>query len=471
MNFRLIILPTDALLFLLVIGIICFLIWTYKHEHLRTALRQVLRRRIGMVALVILLTYVVIGLLDSIHFQIVLPQDHKESQTYYSLNVKSLLDVLVAPLGQNDEQTYSAPFATHAYTKEIVQLPNGQQIRTYPRLLYAGNDLKNPQTDKARDIAHRIIIATAQAFAIWLIFCAIIIILLSRKNQQKIMTHCKNILCGKTYVAWREILLTIGVVLWIIFVAAHLVTEYHILGTDKVGKDVFYEAIKSIRTGLIIGTLTTLIMLPFAIFFGTAAGYYGGWIDDAVQYVYTTLSSIPAVLLIVAAILSLQVFIESHAAYFSTLAIRADIRLLALCAILGITSWTNLCRLLRAETLKLREMDFVAAAITLGTCNRKIIFRHILPNLMHIILITVVLDFSALVLAEAVLSYVGVGVDPTTLSWGNMINSARLELAREPVVWWPLLAAFLFMFTLVLSANLFADAVRDAYDPRLRNIE
>jgi peptide/nickel transport system permease protein len=94
--------------------------------------------------------------------------------------------------------------------------------------------------------------------------------------------------------------------------------------------------------------------------------------------------------------------------------------------------------------------------------------RHLLPNLMHLVMITVVLDFSSLVLAEAVLSYVGVGVDPTTLSWGNMINRARLEMAREPMVWWSLFAAFTFMFSLVLAANLFSDAVRDAFDPRLR---
>ena len=86
---------------------------------------------------------------------------------------------------------------------------------------------------------------------------------------------------------------------------------------------------------------------------------------------------------------------------------------------------------------------------------------------MHIVLIAVVLDFSGLVLAEAVLSYVGVGVDPITISWGNMINSARLEMARDPVVWWSLIAAFVFMFTLVLAANLFSDAVRDAFDPRI----
>lgn len=209
-------------------------------------------------------------------------------------------------------------------------------------------------------------------------------------------------------------------------------------------------------------------MLPFALSLGTLSGFFGGWVDDIIQYLYTTLSSIPGVLLIAASVLVLQVFIATHPIYFPTLAERADARLLALCLILGITSWANLCRLLRGETLKLREQEFVDAARVICVSRIKIIFRHIFPNVMHVVLITVVLDFSALVLAEAVLSYVGVGVDPTTFSWGNMINSSRLELAREPVVWWPLLAALLFMFGLVLAANLFADALRDALDPRLR---
>ncbi|MBT8122665.1 MAG: ABC transporter permease, partial [Gammaproteobacteria bacterium] len=134
--------------------------------------------------------------------------------------------------------------------------------------------------------------------------------------------------------------------------------------------------------------------------------------------------------------------------------------------ILGVTSWTGLCRLLRGEALKLREMDYVQAANAFGVGHLQIITRHILPNVLHIVLIAVVLDFSGLVLAEAVLSYVNIGVDPTMNSWGNMINGARLEMAREPVVWWSLLSAFLFMFALVLAANLFADAVRDAFDPR-----
>ena len=137
--------------------------------------------------------------------------------------------------------------------------------------------------------------------------------------------------------------------------------------------------------------------------------------------------------------------------------------------VLGITSWTGLCRLLRGEALKLREMDYIQAATAFGVKDFTILARHILPNVLHIVLILVVLDFSGLVLAEAVLSYVGVGVDPSTVSWGNMINGARLELAREPVVWWSLLAAFVFMFTLVLAANLFSDAVRDAFDPHIQS--
>jgi peptide/nickel transport system permease protein len=143
-------------------------------------------------------------------------------------------------------------------------------------------------------------------------------------------------------------------------------------------------------------------------------------------------------------------------------------RLLFLCLILGVTSWTGLCRLLRGEALKLREVEYVQAAVAFGVTPLRVMTRHLLPNVMHIVLISVVLDFSGLVLAEAVLSYVGVGVDPSTDSWGNMINGARLEMAREPVVWWSLAAAFVFMFALVLAANLFSDAVRDAFDPRLR---
>lgn len=246
----------------------------------------------------------------------------------------------------------------------------------------------------------------------------------------------------------------------------------HWLGTDKVGSDVLFTALKGVRTAIVIGAGTTLIIVPFAIFFGVVAGYFGGFIDDLVQYIYTTLASIPGVLLIVAFMLlfgttGFQGGLITESQIDFGVFIFND-RLFWLALILGITSWTDLCRLIRGETLKLRELEYVQASKAFGVGSPGIIYRHIVPNLMHLVLITFVLQFSGLVLAEAILSYIGIGVGPQMGSWGNMINTARLELSRDPVVWWNLLAAFLFMFGLVLPANIFGDAVRDALDPRLR---
>ena len=241
-----------------------------------------------------------------------------------------------------------------------------------------------------------------------------------------------------TEVPWSVILVTIGLVLLVAALIVLLAGHYHVLGTDKVGQDVLYLSLKSIRTGLVIGTLTTLVTLPLALLLGIMAGYLGGRIDDVIQYLYTTLNSIPGVLLIAAAVLMTQVYMDTHPELFETVSHRADFRLLFLCIILGVTSWTGLCRLLRGEALKLRELEYIQAAQAFGVPKLRIITRHILPNVMHIVLIAIVMDFSGLVLAEAVLSYVGVGVDPSMISFGTMINSARLEMAREPMVWWSL---------------------------------
>jgi peptide/nickel transport system permease protein len=235
-----------------------------------------------------------------------------------------------------------------------------------------------------------------------------------------------------------------------------------------VGASVLVAALKSVRTALVIGALTTLVVLPLALALGVAAGYFRGWIDEVIQYVYTLLASIPDVLLIAAAVLLLQVRIDSNPALFETALERADARLFFLCLILGVTSFTGLCRLVRGETMKLRELEYIQAAQAFGVPAVRILVRHILPNIVPIVLISTVMQFSAFVLAEAVLSYVGVGVDPKTASFGVMINTARLELAATPVIWWTLASAFAFMFLIVLAANLFADAVRDAFDPRTR---
>lgn len=456
---------TDILIFLLVVMVVLFAIYARRHEHLRVPWQQVGRNRMAMSAAVVLLAYVLIGLLDSMHFH---PRvESTDGEARYSNEVISVLDVMLDHLPAQTETTYSAPFATHAYAKETIDHPDGSRTREYPRLLHGGAHLDNPD-NKAGDIIAKSLIGILVGLVIWLLLSVIIVALLARSAKNSLKDTVLAIRQGQTSVPWMTILMTLAVLIVLLGWSVYMSHYYHIFGTDKVGQDVFYQAIKSIRTGLMIGTLTTLVMLPFALMLGIMAGYFRGWIDDVIQYIYTTLNSIPGVLLIAAAILMLEVYMNNHSSDFSSNAHRADLRLFFLCVILGIMSWTGLCRLLRGETMKLREIDYVQAAQAFGVSHLTIMMRHLMPNVMHIVMISIVLDFSGLVLAEAVLAYINIGVDPSMSSWGNMINSARLEMAREPIVWWSLSAAFVFMLGLVLAANLFADAVRDAFDPRIR---
>jgi peptide/nickel transport system permease protein len=444
-----VILWTDALIFTLCLIILATGLYLRGKDYIQRPLRQIGGDPLGMAALAVLVFFLGIGLLDSLHYE-----STSRTEQANSHEIISVLDAWAEPLRQHGEKTYSAPFALTLYSKEMATAADGTVAWTYPRLTFGGHHLADP-TQQAADIGVKTAIALAQSLA-WLGLAALLVwaeFALAGQNIPK-NTAAKAVFC------------TVAAVFCTAYTLCYLSGYYHVLGTDKVGEDVFYQAIKSIRTGLVIGTLTTLIMLPLAVIFGILAGFFRGWVDDMIQYVYTTLNSIPSVLLIAAAILMVQVYMANHEAAFTSLVVRADMRLLFLCMILGVTSWTGLCRLLRAETLKLREMEYVQAATALGVKPLTILSRHILPNVMHLVLISVVLDFSSLVLAEAVLSYINIGVDPTTYSWGNMINGARLEMAREPMVWWSLSAAFVFMLALVLAANLFADTVQQAFDPR-----
>ena len=463
---------SDALLFVLIAAIVGLTLWARRQDALRAAWGRVAQDGMAMAAATVLAAFVVIGLLDSLHYR---PQLEAQAGApagaapRYAVEVHSALDALLSDLRQRSEKTYSAPLATHLFSKEA--LADSIQ-REFPRLKYGGAHLGKDLSGHEFDIAIRVSRGFAGGAALWLLLAMLwcrlkglqllaILSALVPGARPEVGTNdtAKNTATGAVFLTLLAILLLLGITI-------SLGAGYHVFGTDKVGQDVLYLSLKSIRTGLLIGTLTTLVMLPLAVLLGILAGYVGGWVDDVIQYLYTTLSSIPGVLLIAAAVLMMQVIIDTHPDWFATSAERADARLLALCLILGMTSWTGVARLLRGETLKLRELEFVQAAQAFGVGRFAIMRRHILPNLMHIVLIALVMDFSGLVLAEAVLSYVGVGVDPSTISFGTMINTARMELAREPMVWWSLAAAFSFMFALVLAANLFADAVRDAFDPR-----
>ncbi|HLP97784.1 MAG TPA: ABC transporter permease [Sideroxyarcus sp.] len=448
MSFMPVILWSDALVFLLLAagGIAAWYI--RRREHLLLPWRRVARSGVAMVSLLLLSLFLLVGFLDTLHYRSALPQANG-GEKVYSPEVLSLFDTLVWPLRTHTEKTYSEPFALTLYAKESMADAQGNIVRDYPRLQYGGAHLAD-ESQRDADVLTRALVGGGLGLLVGLL--------------SFYLTHgtlrCASGCDRPVFIATLVLTILIGAI-------ANLATVYHVLGTDKVGQDVLYLSLKSIRTGLIIGTVTTLVTLPLALFLGVAAGYFRGWVDDVIQYIYTVLSSIPSVLLIAAAVLMMQVTIDTHPDWFDTAAARADLRLVFLCLILGMTSWTGLCRLLRGETLKLREMEYIQAAQSFGVSSLRILTRHIMPNVMHIILIALVMDFSALVLAEAVLSYVGVGVDPSMISFGTMINAARLEMGREPVVWWALAAAFGFMLVLVLAANLFADAVRDAFDPRL----
>jgi len=446
----LVILTTDVLVWFLVLVSAGYIFYCRRHPHLAAPWARVFRSPAGIASLVVLCAYLTLGLLDSLHFRPTLERKVGMA-TAYSSEVKSILDLGLVQLRGRGEKTYSAPLATRSYAKEQIELPDGKQAREFPRLRFGGAHLKD-EADWAGDVAGKASVGLATALAVFVLVALAGWALKKRKPD----------------IPWHAAAWTIGVLLVIFGPAVALSTSYHVLGTDKVGQDVFYLALKSVRTSLVIGTVTTLVLLPVGIALGTMAGYFRGWIDDVIQYVYTTLNSIPGVLLIAAAVLMMQVYIDLHPQIFPTAVQRADLRLLFLCIILGLTSWTGLARLLRGETLKLSQLEYIQAAHAFGVSDARVLSRHILPNVAHIVIISMVMDFSGLVLAEAVLSYVGVGVDPSTNSFGTMINGARLEMSREPVVWWSLATAFTFMFALVLAANLFADAVRDGFDPRVR---
>ncbi len=463
MRFEIVILWSDAFVWLLVFSGWGLAHLVAKDEALIRSWRKLGANRVGMASATVLLAFVLIGLLDSLHYRVQMNSEAGQKVTY-AIEVLSVLDALAAPLRLRNEKTYSEPFATRLYAKESIDLPGGGTVRDYPRLKHGGAHLGEREAEVVADAGFTALRAGLVAIIGWLALAGIASLVAGSGGAGG--SGWRKIWRGETAFAWNAVLIALGFILLLGVPLLWLAGQYHVFGTDKVGQDVLYQVLKSVRTGLIIGLVTTLVMLPMAVLLGIVAGYFRGWIDDLIQYVYTVLNSIPGVLLIAAAVLMMQVVIDTHPQWFSTAAERADLRLLALCFILGITSWTGLCRLLRGETLKLRELEYIQAAQAFGVSNWRIIVRHILPNLMHIVIIALVMDFSGLVLAEAVLSYVGIGVDPNMNSFGTMINNARMELGREPVVWWSLAAAFVAMFTLVLAANLFADAIRDAFDPR-----
>lgn len=224
----------------------------------------------------------------------------------------------------------------------------------------------------------------------------------------------------------------------------------HPLGTDSLGRDVFRQVIQGTRIAFEVGIFTSIIAIPIAVVLGALAGYFGRRVDDFIVWLYTVFDSIPYLLFIIA------------------VAMVVGKGLVGVCLGIGLTTWVGLCRLLRGEYIKHRDRQYVLAARSVGVGSFPIIFRHILPNVIHLVIISFSLRFPGAILTEVVLSYLGIGVQGEP-SWGIMISDAKLRLWQGH--WYELGGATVAMFFIVLAFNLFGDALRDALDPKLRTAE
>jgi len=192
---------------------------------------------------------------------------------------------------------------------------------------------------------------------------------------------------------------------------------------------------------------------------GSVAGFYGRKVDAVIVWMFSTLNSIPGIILLIA----------MKYAFKGVTVLGLDLTgIHGIYLALGLISWTGTCRLVRAETMKIRELDYVLGARAIGTSRPMILLRHVLPNVVHLGIINFSLGFVGAIKAEVMLSYLGLGVTGGTASWGRMINSARQDLFIGR--WWELTAAVAAMFVLVLALNIFGDRLRDALDPKLRNV-
>lgn len=221
----------------------------------------------------------------------------------------------------------------------------------------------------------------------------------------------------------------------------------HWLGTDLLGRDVFAKVIHGTQIAMSVGLVTSLIAIPIGVVIGAVAGYFGGWVDDLISWFITTFSSIPNIMLLIS--ITLIMGKGLGAVYLA----------------LGSTGWVGLARLIRGEVMKHKEREYVQAASAIGGGHGRKLFRHILPNVTHIVIINTGLQFQTAIKSEVILSYLGLGVQGQP-SWGTMIDDARMELARG--VWWQLVGATIAMFFVVLAFNILGDALRDALDPKLK---
>ena len=223
----------------------------------------------------------------------------------------------------------------------------------------------------------------------------------------------------------------------------HLAT---LLGTDLLGRSVLWRVLAGAQTAVTIGLATTALAVPFGTALGLAAGYFGGWVDALVNWVYSVVVSVPDILLITAISYAMGKGIQS------------------MCVAIAATSWVSIMRLVRGEVLRHKGSDYVLAARSLGAGSRRIMFSEILPNVVHVAIVTSSLVLLAAVKGEVILTYLGLGIQDGA-SWGLLIAGASQDLTNA--IWGPLAGTVTAMFLLIYSLSAIGDALRDVLDPRV----
>jgi peptide/nickel transport system permease protein len=234
-----------------------------------------------------------------------------------------------------------------------------------------------------------------------------------------------------------------------------------LLGTDRLGRDIFKRVLVSVNVAFKIGLVTALIACFLGLLFGGIAGFFGGWVDLIITWIYSVFSSIPYIVLVL--LIAAVVRAQSEVILPVAAVLGLDPGLIGLYLAFSLTFWIGPARVVRGEVMKIKEMEYVQAARALGNSRMRILFRHVLPNTMHLIFVYFSLIFIGAIKSEVILTFLGLGVKNMP-SWGGMISDASKEIIGG--IWWQMIGASLALFLLVYAFNIFTDALQDALDPK-----